>query len=176
MLSFVRDNPALDIGSLRTWDVFVEETGSKRSSDALQLKMKMLNVELFIFIHLSSLMSWCYSRNWSPFSSWEISRSLTRFVLIRLLHWLHSDRNQSLHQLRHQIIYETIMLTPHFRFLLLMRHLRRMTLLLSKIGRLTSVMIPTLHRPKYSHLTIPLSLQMKQFFKNSVAAVERNTT
>ena len=63
MLSFVRDNPALDIGSLRTWDVFVEETGSKRSSDALQLKMKMLNVELFIFIHLSSLMGWYYSRN-----------------------------------------------------------------------------------------------------------------
>jgi hypothetical protein len=36
MVSFVCDNPELPIGSRRTWDIFIQETGSKRNPDSLK--------------------------------------------------------------------------------------------------------------------------------------------
>jgi len=35
-VSFVVDNPLLPVGSRKTWDVFIEETGSKRNPDSLK--------------------------------------------------------------------------------------------------------------------------------------------
>ncbi len=36
MVSFACDNPLLPVGSRRTWDIFIQETGSKRNPDSLK--------------------------------------------------------------------------------------------------------------------------------------------